>query len=345
MRKMIRSIGTVAATAALVLAAAGCSGDDDKDAAAGGTGNGQLEKVSYLTGAGIQGRESYVYVAQEKGFFKEAGFDVDVRPGAGTLQNLKQLQGGSVDFAVIDITAGLIEYGKGSFKDFTIVSAIQQRNLACFMALSGSGITTPKDLAGKRIAYIQGGVVKTLFDTYAKLAGIDGSKIDWKPMQATEMGKAMVSGQIDAATQFVVGKPAIEKAAEAKKQTAVVLPFSDQLVDLYGNGLGVSKKTLQENPDRVKRFNNAMLKGLQYALDHPDEAGQIYFKYNKTQPAPVAAAEVKLMAPYSKATGVTIGGLDEQRVTRNIAVLQGAGTIPGPINPKDIISFDYVTKS
>lgn len=345
MKRMTRLIGAVAAATALILAA-GCSGsDDDKKTEAGAAPGGQLEKVTYLTGAGILGRESYVYVAMEKGFFSEAGFDVQVQPGKGTEPNLKLLQSGAVDFAVLDITAALISYGKGTSKDFTIVSAIQQRNLACFMAFSGSGISTPKDLEGKKIAYIPGGIVKTLFDTYAKLAGVDPTKVTWVTTPPENLVKVLAAGSVDAATQFVVGKPQIENAAKAKSQTAVVLPFSDQLTNLYGNGLGVSKKLATDNPDKVKRFNTAMLKGLQYALDNPDEAGQIYTKYQKTQPAPVAAAEMKLMIPYAKSSGIALGALDEQKATQNVAALQSGGAIPGTINPKDVINFDVVAKS
>lgn len=345
MRRATRLIGAAVAAAALILTA-GCSGDDDAAAKGGTEGKtGGLEKVSYLTGVNIQGRESYVYVAQEKGFFKDAGLEVEVKPGLGSEKNLQLLQAGQADFAMVDISAGMIAYAQGKFKDFTIVSAIHQRNLACFMALTGSGISTPKDLENKKIAYIPGGIVKTLFDTYAKLSGIDAKTVTWVNMPPQEMGKGLAQGSIDAATQFVVGKPAVEQAAKAKGKTAVVLPFSDQLVDLYGNGLAVSKKSLADNPDRVKRFNDAMLKGLQYAIDNPAEAGKIYAKYQKLQPEPVAAAEVALMVPYTKTAGTPLGALDEQKVARNIALLQGAGAIPGPINAKDVISFDFVAKS
>ena len=344
MSRAFRLVGAAVATAALILTA-GCTGDDDGAKSESGAKGGALEKVSYLTGVNIQGRESYVYVAQEKGFFRDAGLDVEVKPGLGSEKNLQLLQAGQVDFAMLDISAGLISYAQGKFKDFTIVSAVHQRNLACFMALSGSGISGPKDLENKKIAYIPGGIVKTLFDTYAKLSGINPTTVTWVNMPPQDMGKGLAQGSIDAATQFVVGKPAVEQAAKAKGKTAVVLPFSDQLVDLYGNGLAVTKKQIQANPDRVRRFNDAMLKGLQYAIDHPDEAGQIYAKYQKLQPEPVAAAEVKLMVPYTKSAGTALGALDEQKVARNIALLQGAGAIPGPVNAKDVIDFGYVKAS
>lgn len=331
-RRMTRVLGAAAAASTLVLVAGCTSGGDDNGEAAKA-----LEKVTYLTGAGVQGREAYIYVASEKGYFRDAGLDVEVKPGNGTEQNLKLLQGGQADFATVDITAALIEYGKGVFKDFTVVSAVQQRNLSCIMALDGSGITAPKDLADKRIAYIPGGVVRSLFDTYAKLAGVDGSKIQWVVVPVQQMGQNLATGSIDAATQFVVGKPGIEAAAKGRK--AVILPFSEYLPDLYGNGLAVSKKALADNPDRVRKFNDAMLKGLAYAMDNPTEAGTIYAKYQKLQPAPVAAAENVLMAPYVKSTAV--GALDSQRVARNIAVIQAAGIVTGTINAADVVSFAF----
>ncbi|HYN93339.1 MAG TPA: ABC transporter substrate-binding protein [Pilimelia sp.] len=336
---MTRWLGGTAAALTLVLAG-GCGADEDP--ATGTEAPATPEKVTFLTGLNVQGREAYVYVAMEKGYFKEAGLEVEVKPGLGTNQNLKLLQGGQVDYAVVDITGALMEYGKGAFKDFTIVSAIQQRNLACLMALEGDGVTGPKDLEGKKIAYIPGGVVRTLFDTYANLAGVDAKKVQWVNMPAPQMPQALAAGRIDVATQFVVGKPFVENVAKPRK--AVMIPYSDYLVDLYGNGVAVTKKTLKDDGDQVKRFNDALLKGLAYAVDNPKEAAKIYAKFQKLQPEPVAAAEMTLMAPYvkSSATGTRVGGLDAKRMARNIAILQGAGAIPTSFSPEDVVSFDHL---
>jgi NitT/TauT family transport system substrate-binding protein len=339
---MTRRLGAVVAIAALALSAA-CSKDDDK----GNTPSksGALEKVTYLSGASILGREAYVYVAIEKGYFKEAGLDVEVQAGKGTNPNLVLLQSGKVDFAALDITASLLEYGKGTFKDFTIIDAIQQRNMQTIMALQGGKISSPKDLAGKKIAYIPGGVARLLFPAYAKLAGIDDSKIQWVNIPLEQHPQNLAAGTVDAATQFAVGEPGIERASKGRK--AVVLPYTDYLTDLYGVGVGVSKKELAAKPDMVRRFNEALLKGLRDAVENPAEAGKIYAKYQKIQPEPVAIAENKLMIPYVKSAsgGAAVGALDIQKVARNIAILQGAGLIPATFAPTDVVSLDYLPKS
>jgi NitT/TauT family transport system substrate-binding protein len=338
---MKRVLGTVVAVTAMALSVA-CSSDGDDSNTSGESG--APEKVSYLTGASILGREAFAYVAIEKGYFRQAGFEVEVQAGKGTNANLQLLQSGKVDFAALDITASLIEYGKGTFRDFTIVNAIQQRNLQCIMALAGSGINSPKDLAGKKIAYLPGGVAKQLFPAYAKLAGIDDSKIQWVNIPLEQHPQNLGAGTVDAATQFAVGKPGIDRVAKGREVT--VLPYTDYLTDLYGVGLGVTKKAKSDNPDRVRRFNEALLKGLRDAVENPAEAGKIYAKHQKIQPEQVAAAENALMVPYVKSagTGAAVGAVDSQRVARNISILQGAGVIPSAFAPEDVVSFDLQPK-
>ncbi len=323
--------------ATVLLVAAGC-GDAHRGTAGAGR-SASVARVTFLGGLNVQGWDSYVYVAKERGFLAGAGIEVDVKPGQGTEGNLKVLQGGQADFATVDIAAAITDYGTGAFRDFTVVNALQQHTLACLMALEGSGIAGPHDLANKRIGYIPGGVVKVLFDAYARLAGVPANSVKWVNVPPQQLGSALAAGTIDASTQFVVGKPAIEAVAQGRK--VVVLPYSDYLPGLYGNGIAVSKKLATEKPDLVRRFNTAVLKGLQYAVDHPDEAGKAYAKYQKLQPEAVATAEVTLLKPYTEISGQPVGALTSDRVAQNIAILESAAAMPsGVVKPGDVASFD-----
>jgi NitT/TauT family transport system substrate-binding protein len=198
-----------------------------------------------------------------------------------------------------------------------------------------------RDLAGKKIGYLPGGVVKALFDAYAGRAGLDASSIEWVNLPAQQLPQNLAAGTVDAATQLVVGAPAIEAAAKGQK--AVVLPLSDHLPDLYGNGIAVGRAAATDQPDRVRRFNDAVLKGLADAIADPDEAGRVYAKYQKIQPPAVAAAEVRLMVPYATG-GAALGALDEARMTRNVELVHGAGAMPKVVEPADVVSFDLAPK-
>ncbi|MGX6605774.1 ABC transporter substrate-binding protein [Micromonosporaceae bacterium Da 78-11] len=341
-RTFVRSV-VAGALAVSLSAAAGCSGSDDDS----GTDSGQaLEKITYLTSFGNFGRDAYAYVAKEKGYFKDAGFDVEIKPGAGTGENIKQIVAGNANFTPIDLTGGLLTAGgKDKVTGFTAVAGIQQRTMAAIITLDDQGISSPKDLEGKTLADQPGSVVRNLFPTYAKLANIDVNKVTWVNGAAQTLMGTLVSGKVNGIGQFVVGKPTVEAIAKTKK--AVVLPYSDYLQDLYGNVLITSSDYASKNPEKVKKFSAALLRGLSDSIDNPAEAGKTMQKYVQTANPEGVAAELTLMAPYvrSAAAGIPVGALDAERVARSIAILQGSGQIAAGLKPEQVISFDLVPKA
>lgn len=343
MRRLTRTVAAAALATALALVS-GCSGDSDSGADTK-SGNGTaLEKVTYLTSFGNFGRDSYAWVAKEKGFFKEAGFDVDIKPGQGTGAVIQQVVGGQAQFGPIDLTGGLLQLGGGQAKDFVAVAAIQQRTMAAIATVEGKGIASPKDLEGKKLADTPTSVVRNLFPTYARLAGVDASKVTWVNGQAQDLMGMLGSGTVDGIGQFVVGQPTIETVT---KQKAVMLPYSNVMQDLYGNVLITSAKLAKEKPEMVKRFTAALMKGLDYALTNPQEAGELLKKNVEAANPAAAAAELQLMAGYvrSNNSGTQLGTLDSGRVAKSIAILQGAGALKQNITPDQIIDFSLAPKA
>ena len=342
MKRLTRMVAAAALATALALVT-GCSGSGKTNDSAG-AGAKTLEKVTYLTSFGNFGRDSYAWVAKDKKFFEEAGFDVDIKPGQGTNSVIQTIVGGQAQFGPIDLTGGLLQMGKGQAKDFVAVAAIQQRTMAAIFSVEGKGINTPKDLEGKKLADTPGSVVRNLFPTYARLAGVDASKVQFVNGEAQTLMGTLASGAVDGIGQFVVGKPTVEAVTKKK---AVMLPYSDVMTDLYGNALITSTKLAKEKPDMVKRFTAALLKGLEYSLANPQEAGEILKKNVDTANPAAAAAELQLMAEFVKPAGshAAVGTLDSERVARSIAILQGADAIPAGMTPEQIIDFKLAPKA
>jgi NitT/TauT family transport system substrate-binding protein len=337
-----------AALAATLVAAAGCSDDSHSSGSSGSGGSQSLEKVTYLTSFGNFGRDAYAYVAKEKGYFKDAGFDVTIKPGGGTFENLKAIVGGQAQFTPLDLTGLLLAAGakKDPVTGFTTVAAVQQRTMAAIISLEGNGITTPKDLEGKTLADSPSSVVRNLFPTYAKLAKIDESKVTWQNGTPQTLMGTLISGKVAGIGQFVVGKPTVEGLTQGKKK-AVVLPYSDVMEDLYGNVLVTSSKYAQDSPDKVKKFSDALLKALQDSINNPTEGAEDLAKNVPNTNKASAAAELTLMGPFVKsaASGVPVGALDSQRIARSIALLQASGQIVPGVTPEKVVDFDLVPKA
>jgi NitT/TauT family transport system substrate-binding protein len=312
------------AGAMAVLLAAGCGSPSTAPA---------LEKVNYLTSFSTFGRDAYAYVALEKGYFAQAGLEVTIKPGSGTVDVMKLLAGRRADFGPGDFTGALITLAKQKLP-VTVVGMVHQRTLAAVVALDGSGIAEPKDLEGRTIGDVPGSTNQLTFPVYAKAAGVDAAKVTFVPSQPPALPQLLAGGRVDAIGQFVVGRPLVEKAARGRK--AVVLPYGDVLPDLYGNALLAPTALVKEKPELVRKFTAALMKGLEYSIAHPRESGEILRKHQPTQDPAVAAAEIEAMAPY-----VTpgLGTVSRSRVAAVIELLHEAGAITAPLTPEQAVDF------
>jgi NitT/TauT family transport system substrate-binding protein len=340
-RVVVRLAPALAAVAAgtVLLTTNGCAtgtASADRDPAT------SSEKVTYVTGQGQSGSEAYVYVGIDKGYFRDIGIDVAVKPGSGTGDNLTLLTGGNADFTPVDLTSMMIQIGGGKVRDVTAVAAIHQRTPVCIMALAGQGIAAPKDLEGRTVGDPSGSTVGLLFRTYAQRAGVDASKVRFVNVAAPQLPRSLAAGAVDAIGQVAEAAPVVEKAAG---KTPVLLPYSEYLADMYGNVLVTSTKLAQQKPDLVRKFTTALLNSLRYAVDNPTEAGQILHSHVPAQDARIAAAELRLMKRYvDSGSGTQLGALEQRRIASDIALLEAADALPTGLTPDRLVDFSLAPR-
>ena len=344
---MVRRSRVLAATllAAVLVTASACSSSDDGKGgtSTGGGGSGAMKKVTYVTAFGAVGRDSFAWVAQEKGYFKDAGLDVTIQKGAGNAQILGLIKAKQADFAALDFTGAEIQAGKGAFTNWRAIAAVHQQSLVSIMTTADTGITKPTDLTGKTIATATGSVSELLFPAYAKLAGLDPKTVKIQGAQTTALNSLMAQRRVDGLSTFLLSKKALETVS---KKQVVVMPYSEYLSDLFGNAIIARDDVIAADKDEVQKFTDAIMKGLRYAIDHPEEAAQIMNKAEPTAAIPAAVGEINAMKPYvSPPNGAPLGHLDQERVARSIAVLQGNGLIPAGLTPDKVVDFSFIKAS
>lgn len=341
----VRSVLAGCLAAVLMFATGGCTED-----AKGDKNTGPVDKVAYLTAFGMTGREGYVIVADKKGFFKKRNIEVSIQAGNGAGDNMTKLASGVAQFSANDISAVMSLQGNGKLKaPVRAVAAIQQLTLNAIIVMASSGITQPKQLEGKKIASPANSAPQLLFPAFAALSSnsnepasrLDPSKVTFINLAAPAVQPALVAGQVDGIGQFTVSAGTVSKVAGGKPVN--VLAYSDYVRDLYGNGLFTTNKLIDENPDLVKRFRDALLEGLAYALEHPEEAGKLINAKEPAVNAEGAQSELELMKPYAMSSG-RVGILDESRVIRAIAILQGTGVVQPGLTADEMVAFSLAPK-
>lgn len=250
--------------------------------------------VTYSTAFGQFGRGAYVYVAEERGYFEEAGFEVEVVTGSGGTAVGQLVGAGRVDFAPVDFTA-IVTAVANEELPIVGVSVEQQSLLTSVFATADSGISEPADLEGKVIGNSPGGVGAELFPLYGERAGIGPDAATFVFADAPTLPSLLAAGRVDAINQFVVGLPTVE---EATGQEITVLPYSEHIPELPGNILATSREWVEERPEAVARFMEAINRGILDAINDPEEAARIFKEYQPDIDETVAAGELELLRDF-----------------------------------------------
>ncbi|MEO3744189.1 ABC transporter substrate-binding protein [Plantactinospora sp. B5E13] len=333
----LRALAAAVLATALV-ATVGCS---DSGPEPGGGSDGP-DRVTYLTGFGTGGHDAFAWVAKEKGFYRDAGLDVEIQLGAPAT-NAQGLISGQAQFTYSDVTQLMIQAGARRITDLRIIAAVHQSTLVAILAPEGSGVRTPKDLAGKKVGVAAGSITSTLLPAYGRLAGFDANTLEFAEATPQNLVGLLASGQVDVLSTFVITQNTVETVTGKKM---VVLPVADHLPDLLGTGLTTTADYARQNPDLVRRFREASMAGLRYTIEHPDEAAKIMKANNPAVNEQGAAAEIRLMTPYvTAAPGGVVGAIDPQRAARAVTVLQQAGLVPPTLTPEQVIDFSLVPKA
>ncbi len=212
------------------------------------------------------------YVAKDKGFYAEAGFDVDFDYSFET-DGVALVGAGKLPFAIVSGEQVLMARDKGL--PVVYVMTWWQKYPVVVVADAALGLKTPADLKGQRIGlpglfganYI--GLVALLHSVGLTEQDVTLDSIGFNQVEAFTSGKERI------VVGYVTNEP-IQLRAKGYKITT--LPVADY-VDLASNGIITNEKTIKDNPEMVHRFVRATLRGINYTIHYPDDAYNVSLKY------------------------------------------------------------------
>jgi len=324
-------------------ALAACSSDTKDNGSASSSG----DKVTYLTSFGNLGRDAYIHAAVHKNYFEEAGIEVDVQYGQAGDYNHNQLLAGRAQFASIDAAGAIIRAGKAkkpADRDLRIVGVVHQLTLNSLATFADKGFTSPRELAGKTLGAVVGAAPRALFPAFAKLAGLDEKTIKWTDATTQNSGSLLATNRVEGLVTQLPTKPGLEKLARGREVR--MFPYSEYLSDLYGITIMTHKNVIEKDPDLVRRFNQAIMRGVRYGVNNPEEIGKVLHQVDNTVDADLAAKELAILKPNSlPGGGAPVGTFDETRMAKNIVLLRDLDLIPTGLTPADIADAGFLPKS
>jgi len=302
---------------------------------------GPLKQVAMTLDWLYQGPNVGFMLAQEKGFYRDAGLDVALTAGKGSASTAQLVASKATQVGFVD---GFV-VGNGVAKGMGIktVASVFRRNPACVMLFADSPIKTPKDLEGKTIAISAGSAVIQQWPAFAKGAGVDASKVQIVNVDPAGIGPALISGKVDAiggyASSYV---PTLELRG---KKDVRIFWFADAGVTVVSNGILVHQDTLKSDPDLVRAIVPATIKAFLYGRQHMDEAVAAVKKYQETVDAEITRREFEIswklwVTPNTK--GKPLGWSSDADWAATVEVLKQYGGVTAPIQASELYTNEFV---
>ncbi len=324
--------------AATVVASLSACQKQDKQAV--NTETKDLKKVTFVLDWTPNTNHTGLYVAEEKGYFKDAGLSVEiVQPPE--------------DGAAVLVASGKAEFGM-SFQDsmapalvgenalpITAVAAVIQHNTSGIISRKGEGMDSPKGLEGKKYATWDSPVEKAMIKDVVEADGGDFSKVEMIPSTVTDEVSALKTKSVDAIWIFYAWA-GVKMEQVGLKTDYFTFADINPAFDYYTPVVIAGNDFLKKDPETARVFLSALSKGYEDAVKNPEEAAEILLKAAPELDKNLVIESQKYLADKYQADVDVWGYIDPNRWNRFYNWLNEKG-LSNPAIPENTgFSNDYL---
>ena len=302
----------VSAGLAGAAALTGCGGADSQaGGSASKSGGDGLKKVRFALDWTPNTNHTGVYVAAERGYYREAGLDVEIvqapENGADAL-----VAAGDAQFGV-SFQDTMASYVSGSDAlPVTAVAAIIQHNTSGIISMKDRGITSPAKMAGHTYATWEMPIEQGVIERCVEADGGDFSQVQMIPSTVTDEVSALSTNQVDAI--WIYWAWAGEKCKLAGLDTNYfAFADIDAVFDFYTPVIIANNGMLEQDAKLVQAFMGATRRGYEDCIADPDGAADVLLKAAPELERELVVASQRYLAEQYRADADTWGAIDQKR--------------------------------
>lgn len=249
-----------------------------------------LEDVTVVLDWYPNALHSFLYAAQEKGYFAEEGLNLVVNFPSNTNDGISLPAAGKADIGMYYLQDAILTAVE---EDVPIVSvgSVEQRSMNVVISLKEKGIETAADLAGKKIGYAGTALSEAQIECMLEKAGVSAEDCELIDV-GFDLLTATTTGQVDATIGNMVNHE-VPQLEEQGIEINYFFPTDFGVPEYYELVFLAGKDAVENNPEKIQKFLRAAQKGFDFMQENPEEALQILLDNQNAENFPLSPAVEK----------------------------------------------------
>ncbi len=253
----------------------------------GAFGQSGLKKATFIPQWVPHAQFAGYYVAQERGFYKKEGIDLDIIAGGPHGPPLDLLKEGKADLATLWLATGIQARAQGM--KIINIAQILQKSALMLVAKKANGISLVQDLEGRKVG-LWGPIFQIQPRAFFRMYHLNVRVVP----QSYSVDLFLRDG-VDAASAMWYNEYHTILSCGVNPEELATFFFHEQGLNFPEDGIYVLEKTYQRDPELCQAFVKASIEGWRYAFAHPEEALDVVMRNLKKEFIPATRVHQKWM--------------------------------------------------
>lgn len=294
----------------------------------------------------LQGVTAPWTMAEDNGWFKEAGADIAVSRGFGSGDTVIKVATGAYDLGYADVYTVMRFMGENPDRKFVAFFMVHDRSALSVAVMADSPIRRPQDLAGKTLAAPTGDASRTVFPIFAAKAGFDPNSINWLNVSADLREAMLLRHQADGITGHITTVAMNVVSTNTPLEQIRFFPYADFGLPLYGHVLFCTDAFAQANPAVLTAVARGTVRGLRAMVANPAAAAASSKRREQLLDAAIEERRIRLgidvifVTPHVRAEGWS--AVDMARLDSTMKEVGEAFAMPRRIAAADLYTDRYL---
>lgn len=277
------------------------------------------------------------YVAVERGYFADEGIELEFDYGDFDTKGVQLVAAGWTPFAIASGDQVLRARAQG-MPVRTFVNWWQRFPVAV-VTLQESGIQTPADLAGRKVGIPEtfGAASYIGWRALTTATGLNPEAVDLEVIGYAALENLTV-GRVEAAVVYANNEPV---QLDQRGYETNLIPVADY-APIVSNGVIASEEVLENDPELVRAFARAFLRGLEDTLNDPDAAFEICKEYVEGLEENAEVQRAVLEASLAYWGGDPLGRSEPEAWENTVEVMEGADLLEGEVDPAQAFTNEFL---